>query len=144
MAELHRGGGGVRNWRTPGYRALGLRRADILTGGPVSVRGAVIQQAVVIASTQLRRQLLRPWRRRSQKRMEAMRAKVKQAQREHPGDHEAQRLATQGEFGPSEAAGSCGPPLAAALFMQSAVLWSPLNQTIAERLAGTIVVIIEE
>jgi hypothetical protein len=34
----------LRNWRSPGMRALGLRRADARTGGPVSVRRALVRR----------------------------------------------------------------------------------------------------
>jgi uncharacterized RDD family membrane protein YckC len=36
----------LRNWRSPGARAMGLRRVDVRTGGPVSIRSAFIRNAV--------------------------------------------------------------------------------------------------
>jgi hypothetical protein len=33
---------GGRNWRSPGFRAVGLRRVDAQTGGPICVRSALI------------------------------------------------------------------------------------------------------
>ena len=37
------------------------------------------------------------------------------------------------------ATGSCAPPLLGAAIMYAPALWSPLNQTIPERLAGIVV-----
>jgi RDD family len=114
----------VRNRRGPGYRALGLRRVDIHTGGRVSVRSALIQQAVIIASGESIRQALRPWERRSRP----------------DGRAGAKRRATDASSARRQAVGSCGPSLAAATVIQTPAFWSPRNQTFGERLAGTVVV----
>jgi hypothetical protein len=37
---------GWRNWRTPGDRLLGIHRVDAVTGGPISVRSAVVRRLV--------------------------------------------------------------------------------------------------
>src|ERR1700722_15244101 len=46
----------ARNWRGPGSRVLGTRMADLRTGGPVSVRSALIRAAV----SSLEREAIRP------------------------------------------------------------------------------------
>jgi RDD family protein len=96
----------TRNWRTPGYRALGLRRVDVRTGGPLSARNVLVEQAVAIASGQLRRWGVKEF-------------------------YEDNRV---------NVGRSCWPPLLGAVVMQAPVLWSPLNQTVPERLAGIVVV----
>jgi hypothetical protein len=39
-----------RNWRGPGFRILHLRRVDVRTAGPVSVRSALVGEAFELAS----------------------------------------------------------------------------------------------
>jgi len=39
----------MRNWRSPGMRLMGLLRADVRTGGPVTVRSLLVRKAVVTA-----------------------------------------------------------------------------------------------
>jgi RDD family len=132
----------MRNWRSPGYRALGLRRVDVRTGGPLSARNTLVQQLVVIASGQLRRRLMGPWNTRNKRRLEALKPQLAEVRGAHADDPEAQRRAlkefyTRHRVSP---AASCAPTLLGAAVTQAPVLWSPLNQTIPERLAGIVVV----
>ena len=129
----------ARNRRGPGYRALGLRRADVGTGGPVSLRSALIYSAVMVAFRLLARLGSRPWKRR----MDAARADFKAVQRSHADDpeerHEALREAYRRHH--VNPATACAPALFGAVVTQAPALWSPLNQTLAERLAGIVVVV---
>ncbi|HTX12526.1 MAG TPA: RDD family protein [Solirubrobacteraceae bacterium] len=131
-----------RNWRTPGYRALGLRRVDVRTGGPLSARNVLVQAIVAMASGELRRQLMHPWVMRKKRRLEALQPELAQIRRAHPDDPEAQHQALK-EFSKRNhvnPAASCAPPLLGSAVMQAPVLWSRLNQTVPERLAGVVVV----
>jgi uncharacterized RDD family membrane protein YckC len=132
----------MRNWRSPGYRALGLRRVDARTGGPLSARNVIVQQLVAIASGQLRRRLMNPWLSRKKRRLEALKPELAEVRRAHADDPEAERRALK-EFYKRQRvnpAASCAPSLLGAAVTQAPVLWSPLNQTIPERLAGIVVV----
>jgi 60Kd inner membrane protein/RDD family len=132
----------IRNWRSPGDRALGLRRVDVRTGGPLSVRNALVEQSVVIASGQLRRRLMKPWLTRSQRRLEALLPEMKQIQREFADDREAREQALKAFYKRNHVnpAASCAPSLLGAILMYAPGLWSPLNQTLPERLGGIVVV----
>ena len=132
----------ARNWRGPGYRALGLRRVDAHTGGPVSVRGALIHLAVTNAWSTSTRLLLRPADKRDGQRRNAMDAEVKAARHAHAGDPDAVQQAVtevyrRHRLNPMR---SCLPAVASSVLLRLPALWSPLNQTLPERLAGTVVV----
>src|SRR5581483_5036338 len=58
----------IRNWRSPGDRALGLRRVDVRTGGPVSIRSVVVRSVATHLFTQSTRLALRPWEKRRRQR----------------------------------------------------------------------------
>jgi hypothetical protein len=53
-----------RNWRSPGCRVLKLRMIDARTGGPVTVRGALIRWGVATAVRSVNEQAADAWRRR--------------------------------------------------------------------------------
>ena len=127
------------NQRGPGYRALGLRRADVRTGGPVSLRGALIYGAVMVAFRRLTQLGSRPFKRR----IEAARADFKAVQRAHPDDPKARHEALREVYSRHRVnpATACAPALVGAVVTQAPALWSPLNQTLAERLAGIVVVV---
>jgi hypothetical protein len=97
-----------RNWRGPGYKILGLRAADARTGGPVTLRSAIIRWGVATAFGQLSQQGARAWRRRD--------PAVKRSQ-------------------------ASLVVLIPAVAIRVPALWSPVNQTLHERLAGTVVLI---
>ncbi|HTU87449.1 MAG TPA: RDD family protein [Solirubrobacteraceae bacterium] len=131
-----------RNWRSPGYRRLGLRRVDVRTGGPLSVRNALVRDLVIGASAQLRSALIKPWRARYEGRVEALQSEMERVRRTHPNDPAAQQEAMREavERHDVSPARSCAPALVGVALMQAPALWSPLNQTLAERLAGIVVV----
>ena len=65
----------ARNWRSPGFRLLRIRRVDVPTGGPISIRSALIVQACDwvwgAAYGRLTRGPLRRWEERFRERGEA-------------------------------------------------------------------------
>lgn len=132
-----------RNWRSPGYRAMRLRRVDVGTGGPVSARDALVYHAITTTSSWCGRRLMRPWQARSERRREAVRAELEEIRRAHPDDLEAQRRAMRESFSRHRVrpAASCAPPLVAAVVMQLPGFFSPRHQTIGERLTGIVVVV---
>jgi hypothetical protein len=132
----------TRNWRSPGYRKLGLRRVDVRTGGPLSVRNVLARELFVMASRLSVRQLSKPWRTRRQRRVENMQLELGQVRRAHADDSDAQQEAMKEVFKRHHLnpAGSCAPALAGPVLMHAPLMWSPLNQTVAERVAGIVVV----
>lgn len=132
----------IRNVRTPGYRALGLRRVDAHTGGPLTPCHAIVQAAISAACGLLVRWLAQPWQARLRKRRAAAGAEVEEFPRVQPDDDEAQENARREihQRYRVNASGACGPPLLLIVATNAAALWSPLNQTSAERIAGIVVV----
>lgn len=88
----------LRNWRSPGARAMGLRRVDARTGGPVSVRSVVTHKAVETAARELNRRVERPFQRRFTERSEAMQAEMREARRAHADDRDARERAAAEVF----------------------------------------------
>jgi uncharacterized RDD family membrane protein YckC len=133
----------LRNWRSPGARAMGLRRVDARTGGPVSVRSALIHKAVEAASRVLNQRAHRPFYRRLTERRDAIQADMREARRAHADDPEARERAVaevqrRHDIRPW---GCCAMGLLGLLPRYLPALWSPRNQTLPERVAGTIVVV---
>ena len=135
----------TRNWRSPGYKLLGLRRVDLRTGGPVSVRSAIVQSAVALALYQVNRELLRPWRLGSQRRLAAVQAEVDEFRRAHPDDLDGDALKEAMEEirkrHKLSAGRSCATPLLAGTAIQATMLASPLNQSPTERFARVVVIV---
>jgi hypothetical protein len=132
----------MRNWRSPGYRALGLRRVDVRTGGPVSIQTAVVRSVAGQAFSQLTRTLLRPWDERRRERLLAAHAELEGLRRTHAGGHETMErelkdVLKRHDVSPAH---TCLLPLAAVVPPNLAAVFSPLHQTLWERLAGTVVV----
>jgi RDD family len=131
-----------RNWRSPGYRALGLRCVDVRTGGPVSIQSAVIRSLAAQAFSQSTRTLLRPWDERRRERLVAAHAELEELRRAHPRDREAMKGEVRNVFERHDVspAHSCLLPLAAVVPPNLSAAFSPLHQTPWERLAGIVVV----
>ena len=133
---------GLRNWRSPGARAMGLRRVDARTGGPVSVRSAVMRNAVNTASGELSRWVRRPSMKRFAERRDALEAELKEVRRTY-SDDEARRRAMKeiSERRKLRVWKTCGWGLLGLAPRYVPVLWSPRNQTPVDRVTGTIVVL---
>jgi hypothetical protein len=133
---------GTRNRRGRGYRILGLRQVDARTGGPVSIRSAFVSAAVKKTWSRSIRVLVRQLNREHDNRAATIDAELEQARDAHAGDPEAMRRAAAEVYrrhglNPMRA---CLPALASATLLVLPALWSPLNQTLPERIAGTIVI----
>jgi hypothetical protein len=132
----------ARNWRSPGARLLGLRRVDVHAGGPVPIRSALVTYGVRTAWRESTRRLLAPIEKRSSQRAAAFRAQAREIRRPHAGDRETKQRALAEE---SRADGrNCltllVPAVISVVAMQAPALWSPLKQTIPDRLAGIAVI----
>ena len=132
----------LRNSRSPGARALGLRRADARTGGPVSVQSVLIRMTFETASRQLRRRVNRPFERRLAERREIIEAEIAEVRRAYPADDEARGRASLDVY-KRHGFGLSVPfvrALAGLLPLYLPAVWSRCNQTLPERIAGTVVV----
>jgi uncharacterized RDD family membrane protein YckC len=135
---------GLRNWRSPGARAMGLRRVDVRTGGPVSVRSAVMRNAVDTASSELNRWLQRPFNERFAERQRALQTDLSELRQAYPDDDEGELRARTREvyrrhnLRPWE---GCVRGLFGVVPKYLPALWSARNQTLPERAAGIIVVV---
>ena len=136
----------LRNGRSPGMRAAGIQMVDARSGGPVSIRSAVIGAAVDVAWRQLISRLTSPLKARSEDvgRREALEPQLTQLLAPHAGDHAAQTR-IRDEFYTANGIRSIGEShdlwrVMAALLMPLTALISPRRQTLRERLAGTLVI----
>lgn len=129
----------MRNSRSPGDRAMGLRRVDARTGGPVSVRSAVIKTTVEATAAELNRLAQRPF----EERRRVVLAEVDEARRYHKGDLEAQQRAMAEVFRRHRFrpwGGACGRGALGVVPLQLPALWSPRNQSLPEWIAGIVTV----
>jgi len=133
----------LRNWRTPGARALGLRRVDARSGGPVTIRSAATRNAVDTASQELNRLLQRPFEKRAADRHRAAQAEIKEVRRAYAGDDEAQHRATLEVYRRHDVAplGSCGRGLLGLVPKYLPALLSARHQSLPDRVAGVVVVV---
>jgi uncharacterized RDD family membrane protein YckC len=135
---------GLRNWRSPGARAMELRRVDDRTGGPVTVRSALIRNAVDTASNELNRWVQRPFAQRLSERQRAVQTELSELRRAHADDDVAEQRARikeiyqRHELSPWS---SCTRGLIGPVPKYLPALWSARNQTLPDRAAGIIVVV---
>ncbi len=132
----------MRNWRSPGDRAMGIRRVDARTGAPVSVRSVLVSEAVRTAWSELNRLVQRPSQRRFEERRRLLRAELREARGYHEGDTEAQKramleVAKRHRLVPWS---SCGRGLLGSVPLHLPALWSARNQTVPDRIAGIVTV----
>lgn len=132
----------IRNLRTPGMRLMRTRRADARTGGPVTVRSAIVSYAVSTAWSELGRRLYRGADARDRERQTQVQAEVQEIQRRHAGDREAMERAIAECY--SERSYNCMRPavrrLPLAMLPLLPILWTERRQTAADWLAGIVVV----
>jgi hypothetical protein len=81
---------GLRNTRGPGMKVMHLRRADARTGGPVTLRSAIIGQVCHWAWGRISPRLWRPRWERHQARMHDLQTELQELRRQHPDDKEAE------------------------------------------------------
>jgi uncharacterized RDD family membrane protein YckC len=131
--------------RSPGYHLAGIRLADARTGGPISLRQAATRVAVGTAWSQLVTLLTRGRVQRAGQQMRDIQPEIRALRDKHVGDPAALTEAIMALYEEHNIRpfASCAPVLvgaAAGLSIEAPALWSPLNQGLADRLAGTVVV----
>lgn len=131
-----------RNVRGPGYRVLRLRRVDALTGGPVGVRAAIVRNLVEQLRSALIARICAPITRRGQARGRAAATEMRRLVREHTGDPEGLRTAMrERRIRPWTSCLAALPKLLAAYATQVATLSGRERRSLADKLAGTIVIV---
>jgi 60Kd inner membrane protein len=133
-----------RNWRGPGYRVLGLRRVDAHSGGPVSIRSAVVGATFDSAWRAATLSLSRPRLNREQERMTALQAQMKEIERKYGADAEARQKALM-QFYKTKGVSplpACAWGTLPGLLVQLLVLaCSRHGQTIRDRVTHTVVIL---
>ena len=130
---------GLRNARSPGMRAMHLRRVDVRSGGPVSRRSAIIQQLVGFAWGRLARQVWRPAFERYQARATALAAEQQESRRRQPDDPPVD-TAGSAERRNTGMASCCGRMLVPGAVQLLTTLLSPRRQNLPDWVAGIVVV----
>ena len=130
---------GLRNARSPGMKAMHLRRVDVRSGGPVSRRSAIIHELVGFAWGRLARQVWRPAFERYQTRSTALAAEQEGSRPRHPDDPPADTAGSAAR--PSTGMASCcGWMLVPGAVQLLATLLSPRRQNLPDWVAGIVVV----
>jgi RDD family len=142
MASLTSVIAGVGDSRGPGARLLGLRRVDAWTGEPPGRRSRLVRFAVVEGWKELSYRINGPADRRRDRLMAELEPQLDEIQRRHPHDPEARRRAMADLY---KRNGSCMRIALRVLLIGLApelpALWSARKQGVADRLAGTVVVV---
>lgn len=136
----------TRNWRSPSARMLGLRRVDARTGGPVTVRSAIIREAVRTSWNVLGNRLFAPTHNRTAERRKAIQPELKRLHEQHRDDPEAlneamMRLYQQHNINPFASCVWVLPRMAFSLAQELPAIWSPRHQGLADQVAGTVVIV---
>ena len=132
-----------RNWRSPGYRLLGLRRVDARTGGAIGVRSALAGFLFDRARQATAGLLFRSQMRRGPDRMSELAPGLQAIERAHATDPQARQRAVS-EFYRANAVrptATCGWILAGPVVSQLVLaLGIRDGRTVYDRVTGTIVV----
>jgi hypothetical protein len=133
-----------RNSRGPGFRAVGLRRVDARTGGPVSVRSALIGQAFDQACQAATKPPFDSRAQRRQDRLSALEPQIKAVKRQHTDDPQAQQQAVMEFFKANNVQPftGCGWMLARPVISQLVLAaGSRDGRTVRDRITGTAVIV---
>ncbi len=133
--------------RSPGYRFLGLRLVDARDGGELSRRQQVVRSALRLTWRAANKRLVPVPSPPPTPENERLQAEIESARRRHQGNQEAlqhalMRIYRENRSEPIQV--SCLPllarlPLIAAL--ETPMPWSPLKQSLLDRLSGTVVIV---
>ena len=132
-----------RNWRGPGSRLLGLRRVDAHTGGPISVRSALVDEVLFAAWGAVTRPLLPSRVKRDRDRLVALRPQEKELERKYADDPQRRQRALL-DFYKSNGVDPFkvwGVALLPGMLRSWLPAVWPGGQRIRDRLTGTVVVI---
>jgi hypothetical protein len=133
-----------RNRRGVGARAMGIRRVDVRTGGPVTFRAALIRHVVSNGYGLATGRLLRPITQRSYSRMQEFRPALRELQRVHADNPEALQEATSRFYRDHRVnplASCLWPLLSGVVVRMLPFLLSPLRQSLPDRVARIVVVL---
>ncbi|HTU32123.1 MAG TPA: YidC/Oxa1 family membrane protein insertase [Solirubrobacteraceae bacterium] len=135
----------LRNWRSPGARIAGIRVVDARTGGPVTVRSAILGEEF----GKVFGLLIRPLTNRLRRRSEADRARLRELQpqieslgRQYADDGAARQKAIMDLYKAHHVnpLGSTLWTFPGVLLMPLTALFSPTGQTLRQRVSGTLVI----
>jgi uncharacterized RDD family membrane protein YckC len=129
--------------RGPGEWLLGIRQVDASTGGPITLRSALIRQVAVRLSTDVINEITRPAIQRASQQARAIKPLLEEIRQRHAGDEQAIGRAVGELYAESDIrpfASCLWPPLAIVAANQLQVIFSRRRQTLPDRLAGIIVV----
>jgi hypothetical protein len=132
-----------RNWRSPGMYLMHIRRADVRTGGPVTVRSALIRHLAGWGTTRLvSRRLLVPRLERQHAQAQAIQGKLEAARRQHPEDPQARQQAIMQVYRDAGASPTncCWMPFIPTVINVLVMLATPRHQSAPDWLAGIITV----
>jgi RDD family len=132
----------TRNMRGPGAVLFGLRRVDLRTHGPVSLRGALIRHYATAEWTRLTLRFVLPYERRQREQIQALQSQLEAIRQQHADDPQAEQRATMDLFAAHRVkpGRGCLVGLVAGLIPQLAFIWTPRGQSIPDWLAGVVVV----
>lgn len=136
----------VKQRRSPGFRVLGLRLVNARTGGEPSRQQKVIRASARQVWRTFCRRLIRMPKPRSAPEHERLRSEIEAARDRFAGDsdalqHEMIRIYQENRVQPVRI--SCLPALARSLLIAAIDLpafWSPLKQSLPDRLAAVVTV----
>jgi hypothetical protein len=134
-------------WRqSPGFRFLGIRRVDVRTGSPASMRQAIVHVAARSAWRVLANRLTARLAPRTLPRPADLHSRIEALEREHAGDQAAfQRAVTElyrdHRVRPYAYLLPVLAQLPLAALAKAPILWSRANRDLPEMLAGTAVIV---
>jgi hypothetical protein len=129
-----------RNWRGPGAWLFGIRRADARTGGPVTLRSAVVQRFVGQLSSVLTGEVSRRAMRENTRRMEELKPRIAEIRERHADDSGAQQRAIMELYREHKVnpLGWCAGPAAVVAPSLAQILLSRRRQSLQDRVAGVV------
>lgn len=131
--------------RGPGSRIVGIRLVDARTGGPVSLRQATLRAGSRQGWQFLVRRLTTRLGKTEQFKHRDLQSKIEELKRAHEDDHDAFQHAMMEMYKENQVRPyvSCLPALAQlplGLAIEAPALWTPLQQGLPDKLAGTIII----
>ena len=130
----------ARNRRSVGARAMRIRRADALTGGPVTLPSALLRHWAQQAVGAGLRPVAKRVSQRFTERMQALQPQLEELKRSYADDKAAQQQALETFYREHDVNPfrSCAPTLLTLVAPSLPVLFSPRRQSLGERVAGIV------
>jgi hypothetical protein len=133
-----------RNWRSPGFRVVGLRRLDAQTGGIVSVRSALVGVLFDEARQAATSPLFGSRAQRQRDRISALGPQLRAVERKYADDPQARQRAVMEFYTANDVTpfAGCGWQLAGPVVSQLVLaLGSRGGRTVRDRITGTGVIV---